>query len=274
MRDWKLLIFFYSYFISGDLLWFLCLSVSLHVSLLVCVSSCLSACLCVFLSHRSSLGPHSGCCPANPGRLIWSLMTMMSPTLKSGQIPPEAFVTSTDSTPISLKILTGKVTWDRQTGQPSWWNHDDITVRDSPDRGSNLRTGGSDLAWRHRKCPRLSQTPGSLHDPPLRQTGRKRKKDGRWARGWEEKAPSVYGGRGWLTCADGEVGDVLIPEGLFVRGSVSQKTESRTTDHRHLRTVTRLVQQPLSGQFVVLEGAAAGGRGGWIRWMLWIRHWQ
>lgn len=67
----------------------------------------------VHLSHRSSLGPHSGCCPANPGRLMWSLMIMMSPTLKSGQIPPEAFVTSTDSTPINLKILIGNVTWDR-----------------------------------------------------------------------------------------------------------------------------------------------------------------
>lgn len=67
------------------------------------------------LSHRSSLGPQSGCCPAKPGRLMWSLMIMMSPTLKSGQIPPEAFVTSTNSTPISLKILTGNVTWWERT---------------------------------------------------------------------------------------------------------------------------------------------------------------
>lgn len=33
-------------------------------------------------------------------------------------------------------------------------------------------------------------------------------------------------GRGQLTCADGEVGDVLIPEGLFVGSSVSQQTKS------------------------------------------------
>lgn len=66
-----------------------------------------------------------------------------------------------------------------------------------------------------------------------------------------------------LTCADGEVGDVLVPEGLLVGGAVGQQTESRTTDHGDLRTVTRLVQQPLGGQLVVVKGAAAGGgRGG------------
>lgn len=65
-----------------------------------------------------------------------------------------------------------------------------------------------------------------------------------------------------ITCADGEVRDILIPEGLFVGGSVSEQTKPRTTDHSNLWTVTRLVQEPLSGQFVIFEGAAAVGKVG------------
>lgn len=41
---------------------------------------------------------------------------MMSPTLKSGHRPPEALVTMRVSTPNSLKIRTGNVTWGRRGG--------------------------------------------------------------------------------------------------------------------------------------------------------------
>lgn len=63
-----------------------------------------------------------------------------------------------------------------------------------------------------------------------------------------------------LTCADGEVGDVLVPEGLFFGGSIGQQAESRATDDRYLGPVAGLLQQPLGGQFVVIKGAAAVGR--------------
>lgn len=42
---------------------------------------------------------------------MWSLIIIISPTLKSWQRPPDAFVTIIISTPISLKIRTGNVTW-------------------------------------------------------------------------------------------------------------------------------------------------------------------
>lgn len=37
--------------------------------------------VCFFPAHLSSFGPHKGLFPAKPGKLMWSLITMMSPTL-------------------------------------------------------------------------------------------------------------------------------------------------------------------------------------------------
>ncbi|TNN40260.1 hypothetical protein EYF80_049574 [Liparis tanakae] len=64
-------------------------------------------------SYLSSLGPDSGLMPAKPGMLRWSLMIMMSPTLKSWLRPPAALVSTTVSTPSSLKMRMGslKATW-------------------------------------------------------------------------------------------------------------------------------------------------------------------
>lgn len=61
-----------------------------------------------------------------------------------------------------------------------------------------------------------------------------------------------------LTGADREVGDVLVPEAVLVGGSVGQQAKSRAADHCHLGPVVRLLQQPLGGQLVVIEGTAAG----------------
>lgn len=60
-----------------------------------------------------------------------------------------------------------------------------------------------------------------------------------------------------LTCADGKVGDVLVPEGLFVGGTISQQSKSWSTDYCHLGTMTCLVHQPFGGQLVVFKRATA-----------------
>lgn len=62
-------------------------------------------------SHLSSFAPTSGLFPANPGILMWSFMTMMSPTLKSWLSPPAALVRMTVSTPISLNTRIGIVVY-------------------------------------------------------------------------------------------------------------------------------------------------------------------
>lgn len=72
-----------------------------------------------------------------------------------------------------------------------------------------------------------------------------------------ERQREVKRGRRSLTGADREVGDVLVPEAVLVGGAVGQQAKSRTADHCHLGPVVRLLQQPLSGQLVVIEGAAA-----------------
>ena len=71
----------------------------------------------------SSFGPFRGCWQANPGRLMWSFRTIMSPTWISEALvwkginskntvnmllrPPPAFVTIRFSTPINFITLTG-----------------------------------------------------------------------------------------------------------------------------------------------------------------------
>lgn len=60
-------------------------------------------------NYFSSLGPHSGFRPTNPGKLMWSLMIMMSPVWKPSASEPAAFVTIRVSTPSSLKTRMGKV---------------------------------------------------------------------------------------------------------------------------------------------------------------------
>lgn len=68
-----------------------------------------------------------------------------------------------DSVNVEL-VLTWTLTFKSDVGG--------VSDEDSPGRGSNLRTGGSDPAWIHRGCPRSSQTPDNPHDPRLRQTER------------------------------------------------------------------------------------------------------
>lgn len=45
---------------------------------------------------------------------------------------------------------------------------------------------------------------------------------------------------------------------MLVGGAVGQQAKARAADHCHLGPVVRLLQQPLGGQLVVIEGAAAG----------------
>lgn len=121
------------------------------------------------------------------------------------------------------------------TRQPSW----PVTDRETLHQREREKTVGRNTTWQQELSTFTQQL--FIHGAALLHV----------QRGW-----------GWLTCADGEVGDVLVPEGLFVGSSISQQAESWTTDHCDLRTVARLVQQPLSGQFVLVKGAAAGGRQG------------
>ena len=67
-----------------------------------------------YSSNLSSLWPHSGLWPAKPGMLMWSLISMMSPTLKLGFSPPAALVMIKVSTPSRKNTRTGYVTWRKR----------------------------------------------------------------------------------------------------------------------------------------------------------------
>lgn len=82
-------------------------------------------------SHLSSLAPTSGLFPANPGILMWSLMTMMSPTVKSGLSPPAALVRMTVSTPISLNTRIGMVVCPNQISTTSSSDHTESRLKTS-----------------------------------------------------------------------------------------------------------------------------------------------
>ena len=56
---------------------------------------------------RSSLGPKSGVCAM---RLIWSRISMMSPTLKAGFMPPDALDTNSVRTPMYFMTYIGNTT--------------------------------------------------------------------------------------------------------------------------------------------------------------------
>lgn len=110
-----------------------------------------------------------------------------------------------------------------------------VLLNNSPGRGSNLHIGGSGPAWRHRGCPQSSQTPDDLHDPELRQNHQTESKiftmlsaESLFLFAAAHRGRGLWWSRGRvrITCADGEVRDVLIPEGLFVGGSVSEQTKS------------------------------------------------
>lgn len=62
--------------------------------------------------YLSSLGPRRGFWPQKPGRLMWSRISIISPTSKLGLSPPAALVTTKVSTPRRWKTLTGNVTLD------------------------------------------------------------------------------------------------------------------------------------------------------------------
>lgn len=64
-----------------------------------------------------------------------------------------------------------------------------------------------------------------------------------------------------LTCANREVGDVLITEGLFVGDAVCQDAQSRATHHGDLGPVPRPAQQPVGRLLDILKRAAAGSQG-------------
>lgn len=89
-------------------------------------------------AYLSSLGPRRGFWPQNPGRLMWSRISMISPTSNLGLSPPAALVTTKVSTPRRWKTLTGNVTFDSE--YPSYmWNRPCIITQDLPFRNPNTR---------------------------------------------------------------------------------------------------------------------------------------
>ena len=54
--------------------------------------------------------PRNGWWPATPGRKIWSVSRIRSPTAQSGRSPPAALVTISVSQPSACSTRTGKVT--------------------------------------------------------------------------------------------------------------------------------------------------------------------
>ena len=62
----------------------------------------------IYCSHLFSLGPANGFTPENPGMLIWSLITIKSPTFSLSWFnPPAAFVSIRYSTPSNFITRTG-----------------------------------------------------------------------------------------------------------------------------------------------------------------------